>query len=97
MKKEKPKKAYRVFADRHYIAVCWVDVMATDEKEASKLAIKYCKTYIPDARAQATDNHWHATDGALQIDHIEMGEGEPYGMIEVIPDVFRIPDKEVQS
>ena len=96
-KAEKPKKAYRVFVDRHYIAVCWVDVKATDAKKAAKLAVKYCEKTIPDARTQATDNHWHATEGALEIDHIGTGTGEPYGMIEVLPDVFKAHESNAPS
>ena len=67
---------FRVFVDRYYIAVRFYDIEAKDAVTAEKLAIKAADTLVPDARAEATDNHWH-------IDREEGVSGPGSGAIEI--------------
>ena len=55
-------KAFRVFVTRHYIAVEWYDIKAPTPARARRMAERTARGLVPDARAVATDNHWHADD-----------------------------------
>jgi hypothetical protein len=53
---------YRVFVQRHYIAVEFFEVKAKSPGRARSLAERAAKKLRPDPRLKATDNGWIADD-----------------------------------
>lgn len=60
---------YRVFVDRHYVAVEFYDIEAPTAEMAEKAAKKAVNKLIPDARAMAVDNRW-SVDSAVEIPNL---------------------------
>ena len=74
------KKVFRVFVERHYIAVTYVEVTATTASKAEAKARKVVRKLQPDVRATATDNGWQA-EPAIEIAHVGFhspGKGPGY-------------------
>lgn len=80
-------KTYRVFVTRHYIAVDWIDLKADSPAKAKRKAEKLIAKERPDARAEATDNHWHA-DEPVEVDHPGAFNSGTHKMREIDVDAY---------
>lgn len=61
---------YRVFVERHYIAVCYFDVEAETEKKAKHIAERSAYKLYEDPRSTATDNGWHVEEETVELPFI---------------------------
>ena len=55
-------KTFRVFVERHYIAVERFDIVAKTARAAKSKAVNAANRIRPDARKQATDSGWIADE-----------------------------------
>jgi hypothetical protein len=82
------EKVFRVFVTRHFIAVEWFDVRAATPAKARRKAEKAAKR-LPDPRATATDNGWHADPPVEVVAPGSYKGGKRHAMREVDDGVFR--------
>lgn len=91
MKKPIKTKTYRVFVTRHYIAVDWMDVVATSPGRARSRAEAVARKIRPDARAEATDNGWIG-DEPVEVPRPGARNKGTHKMTEIRKGVFRCED-----
>ena len=79
-------KTYRVFLNRHYIAIEFYDIKAKDKNTAKRIAEKGARKLLPNVRNIATDNGWIA-DEPVKIKYLGYSS-TPFKVTEV----FRYKD-----
>lgn len=87
MQKMKTEKNYRVFVNRHYIAVEWFDIKAKSTIQAIRKAESTARKLYKDVREIAVDNDWQAEE-PVEIDEIGSHAHGIYQMDEVSKNVF---------
>jgi hypothetical protein len=87
MKKDTKEHIYRVFVERHYIAVEWFDVRTSTYGKAMRKATAAANK-LPDPRLTATDNGW-ISEMPVQVPTIGSHSAGVHDMVRVADGVYQ--------